>query len=488
MADGTFLASSREFLVLSRNYFFFLLFVVIFIGWGLPYIYVLFESFYWRIMLGRSPVGRRLSADAIRDFRRFLAAHELDRGITRPAAVLFAIPARLASLRELGRMLRRLKKTEARVLYRQTLENLAEGWRAGLQTSVVIEYLQVLERIDTPVEVDRILGKVLTANVTYLLGDLEKGHRLARKVMESAREHDEPGKPYYQWLASYALWNSRLFMGEFDVAANELGDLWRSQYACYSEAVKNRLHEFYQANPATLDPIASVPRHLILASALKGESIITGRTQAKVLDKADERDQAESWVEQWYKLGQSLCEPAPIALDFTHAYMALYCTVVEPLYPPPELLGKILDTAPIVSLYVKHGMMGLYHFERCEYDKAVHELRVADAKSGISGNSFLECIFLPAQAAAAAMLGKSLHPEIRALMSRVRKRAAISPNNFYDLLIYAAEAVIAEANEEKGRRDHLLGRVQRLSGGDLSRGFVKIFHLNKLTVSKWGKP
>jgi hypothetical protein len=93
---------------------------------------------------------------------------------------------------------------------------------------------------------DRVRGRCAVANATYLLGDLAEGNKLAKKNWEYARGHESDTDAELKWMASYAHFNSTLFLGEFEKAMELMADHWLVHYAkldpVEQEKVLNRCH------------------------------------------------------------------------------------------------------------------------------------------------------------------------------------------------------------------------------------------------------
>jgi len=479
--------------------------VFVFVGWVVPSLYLLAEGGLLWLLVGRSRIHANLRNLAREDFLLLISEQERDKGLTRPFAVLFALGTRGHSLREDIRILRNLKAEQEEILHRETVANLAEGWRAGLQSSVLLDHLSLLAHLRVPRPEREMLGSILSANLTYLLGDLRTGRRMADANMRRAEDLDKAGLlpasslPRFQLLASYAYVNSRLFLGHFDEAARELGRRWRSQYADLSTERKTELMDFFR-DTGLLNPVASMPRHLILASAFKGKAIIAAGWPDTKENSVPTIDLEDRWVMRWYTAGQELCHYEPsvpnqnISLHFTHAYMALYCTLVKAVHDPQEILACIESNTPIVSLYARHAVEGIYHFSRIvskegagpdesEAKKALEHLRAADAYSRMSGNRFLEGIVVPVHSAAAS-IDRSRRPETRFLLARARRYARLSRSPFYDTLLLAAEAVIAYHERNRGRFERLRTKCQRRQRRRerLSQGLIAIYHLDELAA------
>lgn len=457
------------------------------LGWLLPAAYSLIERLLLRVILGPSTIHARLRRIAREDYALLAEEHELDRGLTKQVARAFAPVTRLFQLARLLRELRNLEREQAADLYRGLLIRIRYAWRDGLQTAVLLDYLDILRRLRAPTPELQLEGAIAVANLTYLLGDLHRGRALAVKNMEEAKTRDRGGIPKNQWRASYAYCNAQLFLGRFDDAAHDLGRRWADDYEKFDPSIREQLHDEFRF--LLLDPIASVPRHLILASAFKGRAIITPDTWQSIHTLPSTLPEGERWFRGWYRAGVALCANTDIALHFTHAYAALYRTVVETESGEDDtlaILEKIPPTAPIVSLYAKHTMRGIHHFSGSHADdreggslqSALNDLRAADAYSRMSGNRFLAGILLPVYAAATARSGIYGRPETLRILARARRHARLAGSPFYDTLVTAAEAVLACEDGDRGRFERLRRRVDNYAS-QMMHGLVRVFHLEK---------
>ena len=193
--------------------------VAIIFGWLLPAAYLLLEALVFRVMLGRSIIATRLRRIAREDFALLAEEYEHDRGLTKQVAKTVAVVARLFHLIRLLRELRNLRREKAVELYEGLIRKIRYAWRDGLQTSIILDYMNILKRLSAPSDDLYLEGSAVIANLTYLLGELEKGRRLGEKNMKEAKVRDGNGIPKNQWRASYAYSNSQLFLGRFDDAA-----------------------------------------------------------------------------------------------------------------------------------------------------------------------------------------------------------------------------------------------------------------------------
>ena len=447
--------------------------VVVVVGVVVPKMYFAFESFVLFLAFGRSPLRSALQIIAKNDFLRIVSAHESAHGATRPFAVLMAISRRGISLGDLIRRLRNVERNRVPQYYRETIERLKRDWQAGEESSVLLRNVSTLQKLLPPSVEERLLGQTVAANITYLFGNLLQGRRLADRNMAEAEQCDGIGLPIYQWLASYAHANSRLFLGQFYDAASSLGKRWHTKYISLPDEERRRLFSELQ-HLSTVHPIGSVPRHIILASAFAGQALRNNNTHPLGPLEAPLEDDKQ-WIECWYDMGQKLCGTEEISLHFTHGYMSLYCLVVDSLEDPLQVLDRIPAGAPLVSQYVKDGIFGLYYLRERRFEDALKAFRRADTFSKTSGNRFLDGVFLPAHAAAAVHANGTNHPEVKQVGKRARARARMAQSAFYDSLVDAFDAVLALAKNEKGKFNRLRSRAEWQPGG-----LVKIYGLAQL--------
>lgn len=436
--------------------------VVVVVGVAGQSIYLAFEGLVLVVAFGRSQMGAKLRRLARQEYRLLIDSIANDTGITHPFAVFLATSYRIADLGGMIHRLRNIDRTESRDLYLQTVTLAREGWQDGLESSILENYLRSLNHLAPPDTSERLVGQIVVANVTYLLGDLWEGKRVADRTMSEAEHFDRNlDLPVYQWLASYAHANSRLFLGQFEDAIRLLGERWRQRYCSLGSEQKNALLDEVR-DRSTVDPVASVPRHILLASAFRGCALMSAITQPHI---DIEFKTSRRWASVWYILGLRLSRGETISTDFTHAYAALYCLTVEHVREPEQMLARIPPTSPPVSQYVKHGVKGLHEFSEGRFGIALKHLRQADAYSRLSGNRFFEGVFLPAHAAAAALTDLNHLPEVSRNLRRAKARARLGKSVFYDSQIAAARAAIAAALGHNRQCDNLILLAERVPNG-----------------------
>jgi tetratricopeptide (TPR) repeat protein len=446
--------------------------VVVILGVAAVPLYLFLES----VLILAPPFGRSLLGVSLRRLSRqdlllSIDAIEADMHVTRPYATVLALWARVSDMTGLLRRLSNLQETLGRNLFLRTIDNVRDGWRDGLQASILLDHLTILNRLPPQPDPDRLRGQVVTANITYLLGDLHEGRRLAELNVAEAETYDVGRLPVYQWLASYAHANSRLFLGSFEHAATLLGERWRKNYLSLSDREKQTLLSSLEPL-STLNPVAAVGRHILLASAFAAKPLMKPETNP---DLTAAPATSGDWARAWYRSGMELGRAEGITEDFTQAYMALYCLLVEENEEEPlALLEQILDAAPPVSQYAKYGVRGLVRICKGDYKSALADLRRADTQSRMSGNRFFDGIYLPAHASV-AMLGDPSHePEARKIMRRARERANLARSAFYDSQLDAAQAVLDWIRGRHGQARRLMARARNEEHG-LLRVYEKIF-------------
>jgi hypothetical protein len=136
-------------------------------------------------------------------------------------------------------------------------------------------------------------------------------------------------------------------------------------------------------------------------------------------------------------------------------------------------------------------MLGLCFLHARDYKFALTELRKADAYSRLGGNRFFDGVFLPAHAAAAALIIQDNNSEKRRIRKRCEAQARIGKSPFYDSLIHALDAVVARLQREKGQvcpfesaRQSAAGRTcQHLSPGRLDEEDTSFLALKEVQNS-----
>ena len=215
------------------------LFVVVVIGGViLPRAYSAFESFVLLLAFGNSPMRDDFQRQARKDFNSLVDALDHDLRV-KMFAPLFAMVRSYVGLSESIRRFRNRELDRLPEYYRQTIKQLKNGWQRGVGSRILLGRVDILQRLLPVSNEEWVLGQAVAANITYLFGDLKKGRRLADRALAEAKDCDGSGLPVYQWLASYAHANSRLFLGQFDDSASLLGKSWRNKYVSLPLNEKN---------------------------------------------------------------------------------------------------------------------------------------------------------------------------------------------------------------------------------------------------------
>ncbi len=335
--------------------------------------------------------------------------------------------------------------------HRSLGEEAASGWREGRPD--ILEQLKELTH-----KSGDFLSDIVIANISYLSGQLLKGQELAEV------NHNKAGNRVRKWLASYAYHNTRIFLGDFADAARDLAQFWRENYQELSVAERAKLFEDNSFRGSTLHPIVSVPRHILLASALAGRSL---RAECPVSadDDFDEQGWATGWYQQADELGRSQTEhDLGISRSFAYAYMALYYILVEQSDSDARReLSKVWDSPP-VSEYVKYGVKGLLALRDGKWGLAIEHLERSRSQSGSYG--FINPILLPAEATAKVMNSTrgSMDSEISSLEESVVLPVRLQ-GALHQSLNSAAHAVIsARQGNLDDARGHKRNAAQHRNG------------------------
>jgi hypothetical protein len=299
-------------------------------------------------------------------------------------------------------------------------------------------------------------------------------------------------------MASYALFNSTLFLGFFDRAMDLMARQWSTHYAQLDRREK-RLLRNQLSGLITLNPILALPRHIILAGAFNDGSApkLKDSTYWPSQSAYDKQIQNEfpselilelHWVLAWYAEAKAICGDETISLNFSHAYAAFYFTLLllEPDLKESlrdELHEKIKDAfkaieepAPIVSQYVLHGFSGLYHLVCDRNHEALNSFRLAAVSSSISGNSFAECLFMCGHAVAAQRLSPYVETEVDYYLKEAKKLADSIGGDFYPRFWARAKAAVSMLRGETGKAErYLLKSTQGRKGTRIMRIFQSDF-------------
>jgi tetratricopeptide (TPR) repeat protein len=393
--------------------------------------------------------------------------HESAINPTDPA--LLAIFAPPFELRHLTRDLASLKRDMCGEIFESAITQLNAAWRNGEPPQILKGYIKTIEDLagDSSIDpVPRLRGTCAAAVVKYALGDLRESYELGARNWAEAQRLESGEESELKWMASYGYFNSVLFLGGFKKAMNLMASQWSRYYAPLDNSRKERLRERLSGH-LTLNPILSIPRHLILAAAFNERPCFGPMywpSQA-VFDKLapEERECKLRWVETWYEEAKLLCESEPTSLSFSHAYSGFYFTLLllESGMPEAYLHEKIKeafdaidDSSPTVARYVKYGFRGVYNLVCGEDEKALESLSRAATFSALSGNRFADCIFMCSHAVAAARLNRPsrhLMPHISYYLKEAERLAQKINRPFYKNLYYGAKAAVYQLCGEKAK-------------------------------------
>ena len=468
----------------------FLVFIWFGLGWLLPKLWNRLEWVWWRVWLGRTLMGNSIRTLALKDFHLLVREKETDEGAARPLAVVFAIGSRLVEFPRLHRYLRKIKNEKEEYMFKTSIQNLIEGWRSGTPPPVLAEYMKIIQD-GADSEGDprqRLRGRCAVANVKYLLGDLKEGNAMAKENWKYARSQEPEIECEFKWMASYAYFNSTLFLGEFDDAMELMMDHWGPHYARLSVDQQEKLIRML-SGILTLNPVLSIPRHMILAAAFSGSP----RFERKFWPSGEEFDHLPSedrnselvWLTCWYENAKRMCEGDVISLDFSHAYAGFYLTL---LYKAQEHLDRaarqnlsrkaeaafdsIGENSPLVSRYAKWGFLGIYYLVMGSAEEALKSLRRAAEYSAISGNKFADCIFMCAHAVAAQRVNRYLKPEVDYYLAEASRLAKRLDRVFYSDLCEKASSEVSRSRGNCAKAERLDARSR---GGRAGERILSIF-------------
>lgn len=485
------------------------------VGYLLPRLWIHGERALWKTLLGRGPDTEWVIDYAVKDYQLLIKEIELDREATRMLAILIAVLIRIKELRRLYSELERMRLGKAEEMFTETIEKLNSGWRTGTPAKLLDRYIIIILQLadkEGITEKERLRGLSSVAMVQYALGKLEEGNRLGERSWNDADKlGSEADKSEAKWMASYGYFNSTLFLGHFEKAMGMLTRQWATYSSLKNAADKENLIKTLSGH-LTLNPLLTEPRHIILAAAFNdgpvrdpeyddGLSIMSNHWPSEKVYKEltpEERKCEIKWCESWYQEAEVICDieervlrhtkesslkpVASLSLNFSHAYAGFYFTLL--LNDPKvehdglpdrinEAFAAIEKSAPIVSLYVKHGFSGVYHLVRDQNEKALESLQLASVYSSISGNRFAECIFMCCHALAAARLKPAVETEINYYLREAERLAYTIRGNFYPALSAAAYAAVARLRGDNNRaaRYELRSR-QAIKGRRILRIFL----------------
>ena len=109
----------------------YLFFILFFIGWLLPRLWIGFVSLWLRLLLGRSPVAQRLIRREIEQFKLWINQYKEDDGAAHPLAVLMSIRSHFIELLRMRAALKgdedRKARSDVRGNHRQS-DRRVESW------------------------------------------------------------------------------------------------------------------------------------------------------------------------------------------------------------------------------------------------------------------------------------------------------------------------------------------------------------------------
>lgn len=381
--------------------------------------------------------------------------------------------------------LRRMKDEKERQGFDPAIKDLNEGWRSGLPQKVLDEHMKFIEgAADGIVDVrKRLHGRSAVAAVKYLLGDLKEAHALAARNWADAKKHEKKYGPVLRWMTSYAHIGSKaLFRCEFEPMMKQIAEHWNKYYVGKCEEERKEMASTL-SDALPVNPVLSIPRHVILIAAFNGSPIAEAFTglpanQRKYwpsraqkwsdrtfehLVKPNELKSEWLWVRCWYNEARKVCADEPIGLAFSHAYAGFYFTLLylgmdEDDKDRDGVKGKAKEAfeaievgkeSPIASRYAKSGFYGIHELVTGkDSEKALEYFREAARRSAMSGNKFaiVDCLFMCCHAVAAqrverdrkVQLGQKskvdLKPEVNYYLKEARKVAEKTGASFYSKL------------------------------------------------------
>lgn len=477
-----------------------LLILWVFLGWLLPRIWIELERLWWRFSLGASPAADEVIVYALKEFRLLISEQEQQEtgeGRTRPVAVLLAIAKRLHELSKpkgVSYELRRLKDEKERWMLRDAIKNLNEGW-PNMPRSVLEDYMKLIKKSSSRNMDDResLSRRSIIANVELFLGRFKTAHQHGSSNWTWASANGgRDGKATLEgelmiWMSSYAYFNSTTFLGQFKTAMDRMTDHWQKHYVTPHDK-KDLVRALSTA--IMVNPIISIPRHIILAAALYGSYDEDSRIyldDPKYWPKNTlpqnwhtYRDQKElKWVESWYEEAKEMCRNYGLSidfrqsLDFTHAYVGFYYTLLYAKYAQEkqselateakkkaEGAFEAINQRSIVSRYVKAGFLGIYSLVTNEAPpgEALKHFQEAASYSQISIARYLDCLFLccaavAAQRDSAAQRPRYRKPEVDYYLKTAEEAAMDSGSlEFYSDLYEEADRKIRKKDVSEERK------------------------------------
>lgn len=456
----------------------FLFFITFGVGWLLPKMWIGLEWVWWRLSLGGSMTSRSLWIYQRDYIVLIIKEKESDEGASRPLAVLLAMATRVTELPRMTREVKMMKADMVDRTFEATIERLIEGWQFGKPPQILQKYIMIIEDSVKDKDIDARLRHRASSTVSmvkYALGELREGNRLARSNWEDANRLEPSYESELKWMASYAYFNTTMFLGMFRPAMKLMAEHWSKFYAPLSKSGKENIRS-QLADKITLNPVLSIPRHIILAAAFNGAPVFDEKywpsNESYRTLSSNAGDSEIKWIDAWYEEAKNICTSEPISLNFSHAYAGFYFTLLllEERTQETELHNKIEETfdciedsSPIVTRYVKYGFRGIYNLVCRQDEKALENLSLAAQFASISGNRFADCIFMCCHALAAARLDSSYKPDADHYLAEAGKLTNTIGGSFYPALWAKASSAVYELRGEtgKGRRHEFKSRQGR---------------------------
>lgn len=384
----------------------------------------------------------------------------------------------------------REKDLKENQLFKSTVDNLNEGWKSGLPQEILDKYMNFIETTSAHIEDARLklIGLCAVANVKYIFGQFEQAYELAEKNCKDAGDDF-----VLKWMASYAYFTTILFRGDFNRGMELMDDHWLNYYKGREQELEEAKREL---SSTTVNPVWAVPRHLILAAAFKGSpEIETDDSErywpwpegARDDPGADDPRRELRWVTCWYEKAQEICDEGMISLQFSHAYAGFYYTLlyldsqgadsidryvthanwlkkareIRLCRKAEDAFGKIEETSPQVSRYVKAGFYGIFKLVTEEDpEEALADLREAARLSATSDNRFgvVDFLFNCCHAVAAQRVEEKesegyLRPEVNQYLEKAGQVAKEIGHHFYSGLYAAAYSEVRRMRGHKGRAE-----------------------------------
>jgi hypothetical protein len=166
-------------------------------------------------------------------------------------------------------MLETRKYEREKQMFESAIKDLNTGWKAELPSKILSDYMGFIERTSDSIEDEtlKLCGRSAVANVEYLIGDSKRAYELAQKNW-----HEAQGEAR-RWIAAYAYFTTTgLVFCDFEKAMKEMAACWNHHHEkspSKRAQVEKEITDLSRSDVLTLNPIAAVPRLLILFAALR---------------------------------------------------------------------------------------------------------------------------------------------------------------------------------------------------------------------------